>query len=107
LALQESAGSAEKEILEPVTADVGPEESGNWDVSKDGVVFVSTVAGSTAVREVNGATGRVRQIETLKQAPPPGDIVFSSSPQTGSIVFVKSESNDGEIDVLLRKPRKH
>jgi Tol biopolymer transport system component len=107
LALQESAGSAEKEILEPVTADVGPEESGNWDVSKDGVVFVSTVAGSTAVREVNGATGRVRQIGTLKQAPPQGDIVFSSSPQTGSIVFVKSESNDGEIDVLLRKPRKH
>jgi hypothetical protein len=46
----------------------------------------------------------MRQVATLKESPPSGDIIFSSSPQTGAIVFVKPERLDGEVDMLERKP---
>jgi len=107
LALDEPGRSPEKQALVPVTAEIGPEDSGNWDVSKDGVTFVNTTPGPATVRDVNGDTDRVRRVATLKEAPPPGDIILSTSPQTGAIVFVKTENQEGEIDMLQRTPVKH
>lgn len=105
LALPVSPKSIPMQALKPVTYGVGPEDSGNWDVSNDGVIFVSTAAGATIVRDINRDKKQVRQLATLKHAPPAGDVVLSFSPRTGAtIVFVQTEYTEGEIDTLVRKP---
>lgn len=79
---------------------------GKWDVRDDDVVFVSTTAGFTSIRAVNGDAGRKQQLTALQASPPAGDIMLSSSRETGAIVFVNGENQDGEIDMLSRRPPK-
>jgi dipeptidyl aminopeptidase/acylaminoacyl peptidase len=88
-----------KETPQPVKTDLGPWGAGVWDVSNDGVIYLS----GTSVRNVNGETGRTQQLETLKQAPPVGDLVFSYAASTGEILFVQGERHDGEINMLQRR----